>query len=89
MIKPNTEADPAAILMQFFAAFGSLVGRGPHVKVEGDEHHANLNVVLVGETGRGRKGTSMGRVRQPYERIPEWKPHASGSIRQPFGTFIG
>jgi hypothetical protein len=29
MIEPNTEADPAAILMQFFAAFGSLVGRGP------------------------------------------------------------
>jgi hypothetical protein len=55
MIEPNTEADPAAILMQFFAAFGSLVGRGPHVKVEGDEHHANLNVVLVGETGRAGK----------------------------------
>lgn len=78
MVEPNTEADPAAILLQFLAGFGALVGRGPHFKVEGDEHHGNINPLLVGETAKGRKGTSWGRVRQVYERIPEWKPHVSG-----------
>jgi hypothetical protein len=78
MIEPNTESDPAAILVQSLVAFGSLVGRGPHYRVEGDEHHANLYAVLVGDTGKGRKGTSAGRVRQPFERIPEWKPPVSG-----------
>ena len=78
MVEPNTEADPAAILVQFLVAFGALVGRGPHFRVEGDEHHANLNLLLVGATAKGRKGTALGRVRAVYERIPHWKPHVSG-----------
>ncbi len=78
MVEPNTEADPAAILVQFLAAFGALVGRGPHYRVEGDEHHANLYVLLVGATAKGRKGTSWGRVREVFERLVEWKPHVSG-----------
>ena len=43
MIEPNTEADPAAILVQFLVAFGALVGRGPHFRVEGD--HPIMDVV--------------------------------------------
>ena len=39
MVEPNTESDPAAILIQFLVSFGALVGRGPHYRVEGDEHH--------------------------------------------------
>lgn len=78
MVEPNTEADPAAILIQGLVAFGSLVGRGPHVRVEGDQHHANLFGLMVGPTGKGRKGTSWGRVREVFERIPDWKPHVSG-----------
>jgi hypothetical protein len=78
MVEPNTEADPAAIIVQTLDAFGALVGRGPHYLVEGDEHHCNLFVALVGRTGKGRKGTSWGRVRQLFERIPDWKPHVSG-----------
>ena len=51
---------------------------GPHYRVEGDEHHANLYVLLVGATAKGRKGTSWGRVREVFQRIPDWKPHVSG-----------
>jgi hypothetical protein len=78
MVEPNTEADPAAILVQFLVCFGALVGRGPHYRVEGDEHHGNLFALLVGATGKGRKGTSWSRVREVFERIPNWKRHASG-----------
>jgi phage/plasmid primase-like uncharacterized protein len=77
-IGPDTEADPAAILLQTLVAFGALVARGPHVRVEGDEHHTNLFMLLVGETSKGRKGTSWGRVRQLFGRIESWKPTVSG-----------
>ncbi len=68
-IGPHTEADPAAILIQFLAAFGNAIGRGPYYQVEGDYHRANLFAVLVGETAKGRKGTSWGRVRQVFDRV--------------------
>ncbi|MBZ5583377.1 MAG: hypothetical protein LAQ30_14440, partial [Acidobacteriia bacterium] len=34
MVQPHTEADPAALLVQFLVAFGSLIGRGPHYTAE-------------------------------------------------------
>ncbi len=68
-IEPHTEADPAAILLQFLVAAGSLIGRGPHVRVEGDEHHGNLFVLNIGDTSKGRKGTSWGRVQSVFEQV--------------------
>lgn len=78
MVEPNTEADPAAILVQFLVCFGALVGRGPHYRVEGDSHFTNLYALLVGDTSKGRKGTSWGRVRQSFGEVADWKPHVSG-----------
>ena len=72
-IEPHTEADPAAILFQLLHAFGNAVGRGPHLRIEGDEHGTNNNVVLVGRTAKGRKGTSWGRVREVFVQAdPDW-----------------
>lgn len=78
MIEPQTESDPAAILMQILVAFGSVVGREPFYEVEATKHHANLFAVLVGESSKARKGTSWRRVLRPFERIEGWKPHVSG-----------
>jgi hypothetical protein len=61
---PETESDPVAILGQLLVAFGNAAGGGPHYMVEGDSHHTNLFLCLVGESSRGRKGTSRGRVMQ-------------------------
>ncbi len=72
LIAPQTEADSAAILLQALVAFGATVGRGPHVKVEGDEHHAALYAVIVGESSKARKGTSWGRVRQIFSATNFW-----------------
>jgi len=63
-LEPHTEADPVAVLAQFLAAFGNAVGAGPFFRVEADLHGPKINVVLVGRTSRGRKGTSFGRVMQ-------------------------
>jgi phage/plasmid primase-like uncharacterized protein len=77
-IEPHTEADNAALLVQVLVAFGALVGRGPHVRVEGDQHHGNLFVLLVGETAKARKGTSWGRVREIFSCVGGWPNVASG-----------
>jgi hypothetical protein len=81
-IEPHTEADPAALLVQILTAFGNVVGRGPFFRVEADEHHTNLDIVLVGATSKGRKGTSWGHVRRLIEAVdPEWEAdHIKGGL---------
>ncbi len=61
---PHTEADPVAVLVNFLAAFGNVVGRGAHIRVGPDRHFLKLYLGLVGETSKGRKGTSWGPVRE-------------------------
>ncbi|MDA8021139.1 MAG: DUF3987 domain-containing protein [Thermoanaerobaculia bacterium] len=72
-IEPHTEADPAGILVQFLAMLGSVIGRGPHFRVEADEHHLNLFAVLVGESSKGRKGVSAGQAKRLLQDVdPAW-----------------
>lgn len=61
-IAPHTEADDAALLIQFLAAFGNAVGRGPYFRAGADRHHLNLFGVLVGQSSRGRKGSSWSQI---------------------------
>jgi Protein of unknown function (DUF3987) len=62
-IEPHSEADPVALLIQFLTVAGNLMGRSAYYRIEDDRHHANLFAVLVGQSAKARKGTSMGRVR--------------------------
>src|ERR1700730_17770103 len=62
-IEPHSEADPAALLLQVLALSGNIIGQAPHYPVESDNHRANLFCVLVGDSAKARKGTSLGRVR--------------------------
>ena len=66
-IEPHTEADKVALLIQFLAYFGNIIGRSAFFQVEGNQHYTNLFCVLVGDTASGRKGTSFGRVREVYK----------------------
>ncbi len=70
-ISPHTEADPAAILLQFLTGFGNLIGRRPYFEVEASKHFSNLFCCLVGSTSKGRKGTSWGHVRSLLERVEQ------------------
>lgn len=78
LIEPQTEADSMAILLQTLVAFGATVGRGPHVRVEGDQHHAALYAVIVGESAKARKGTSAGRVKEIFARSKYWPGTVEG-----------
>jgi hypothetical protein len=78
LIEPHTEADSAALLLQGAVMLGNCVGRSVHVRVEGDAHYLNLDVTLVGDSAKGRKGTSEARSRAPFRMVDEtW---ASGRI---------
>jgi hypothetical protein len=72
-IEPSTEADSVAILGQFLAYFGNVIGRSAYFQVEDSRHYANLFTVLIGETAKGRKGTSEARVRELFRLVdPDW-----------------
>ena len=68
-IAPNTEAHPAAILLQLLAVFGNLVGRGPHCMVDATRHSLNLYVVLVGDSSKARKGTSWSQIARLFAEV--------------------
>lgn len=70
-LEPATEADPAALLVQFLVMFGNVIGRISHATVEDTPHYANLFAVLVGGTSNGRKGTSFGRVKPLFHALDE------------------
>jgi hypothetical protein len=78
-IGPSSEADPAALLVQTLIAFGSAAGRYAHFLVEGDTHFANEFAVIVGTTGKGRKGTSWGRIERLFRGAD--KPWASECVQ--------
>lgn len=73
-VEPHSEADPVALLCQILTFFGNVIGAQPRFRVESDFHRANLYGVLVGETGKGRKGTSKGRVKEMFATTDgEWQ----------------
>jgi hypothetical protein len=63
---PHTESCREALLIQFLTAFGNVVDRGPHAVAEAAHHGTNLFVVLVGNTSKGRKGSSWEHIKQLF-----------------------
>lgn len=64
LIMPHTEAGLSAVLIQFLVAAGVYIGRTGYYQAEGDRHYTNLNVVIVGATSKGRKGSSWSQIRR-------------------------
>jgi hypothetical protein len=72
-ILPHTEADPAAMLLQYLVSFGNVVGRQPYCVTDGAEHYPVLYLLLAGPTAAGRKGTSAQRIRAVFDiAAPDW-----------------
>jgi len=69
LIEPHTEADPIAILIQFLAALGNVIGRNAYYSVESTRHYLKLFPAIVGQTAKGRKGTSWRHIRNVFERV--------------------
>ncbi len=69
MVSPHSEADPAALLIDFLVSVSALIGRGPFMRVDGARHAALEFAVVVGRTSRSRKGTSRAVVRHMLDRV--------------------
>lgn len=71
-IEPETEADPVALLADFLATFGCVVGRGPFVQFSADQHPPILWPLIVGRTGQ-RKGMARREMRRLFGIVaPDW-----------------
>jgi hypothetical protein len=72
-IAPESEAHPAALLVQLLVGMGSIMGSDPFFQTESDKQHTNLFAVIVGHSSSGGKGTSWGRIRNILEQVdPRW-----------------
>ena len=73
LVLPHTESDPFALFLQIIAAIGNVVGRSAHFKMEDTKHYLNLFVVIVRDTAKSRKGTSLQRMLQILKLAsPDW-----------------
>jgi hypothetical protein len=61
-LAPHTEADPIAILSQLLIACGSAIGPGPHFQIEATHHRPSEFLLLVGDSAKSRKGSSLDHV---------------------------
>jgi hypothetical protein len=57
-VSPYTEAADEALLVDLLATFGIMVGKGPYMNLGGSQQQPRLNVIVVGDTARGRKGAA-------------------------------
>jgi hypothetical protein len=70
---PHTESDPAALLLQYLASIGNVIGRQPFIRIANANHYPNLFTLIVGRTARSRKGTSAQDIRVIMESAaPDW-----------------
>ncbi len=71
LVEPHTEADVHALLINFLISAGVLFGRQAWTRADGRNHYPMEFAVLIGETGRSRKGTATSRVLNVMERVEE------------------
>lgn len=82
LYEPHTEADPVALVVSFLAEIGTMVGRGPHLNLDGSYHPLLFWPVLVGQSSKARKGTAGKRISAFLGLAdPEWtRGEAKGTL---------
>jgi hypothetical protein len=71
LVGPHTEADVVALLANFLVAGGVLFGREAWTEADGRRHYPVEFLMLVGQTGAGRKGTASARTLPIMDRVEE------------------
>ncbi|MDQ0339701.1 hypothetical protein J2S00_002494 [Caldalkalibacillus uzonensis] len=80
-IDPHTEADKAAVLLNFLTAFGNVIGPHAHFMTDGARQTARLFVVLVGESAKARKSSSWKHVAHLFESIDsQWLKNVNSGL---------
>lgn len=72
-IAPFTEADKVTLLVHILSEFSCMIGRGPHIKVDGDDCPLSFWPVVVGDTSKSRKGSGGKRIKRLFQSVDsEW-----------------
>jgi bifunctional DNA primase/polymerase-like protein/uncharacterized protein DUF3987 len=80
-IAPQTESDPAALLVQLLVMTGNCIGRTPYYLVEATRHYLNLFAALVGKSSKARKGTSADHIKLLLKGVdPAWSTRVAGGL---------
>jgi len=84
-LEPQTEADPAAMVISLLVACGNIAGATTYATHLDNQHPARIFATIVGGSGaEGRKGTSWATVRPVVrEAFPEW---FHSCLRRGFGS---
>lgn len=77
-VEPHSEGDPAALLVSLLVGVGVLVGTAVHAIAGDADHPPRLFAVVVGDTSKGRKGTSEAPVRRLLQRVDPTLQVAAG-----------
>jgi hypothetical protein len=64
----GTEIKPEAVLAQFLAVFGNMLGRGM-CKYQAGRHGTLINIAIVGDAARGAKGEAGDEVKRLIQEI--------------------
>ncbi len=70
-IDPHTEAAQVAVLVNMLLGFGNLIHQGAYVPIGPQRHHLNEYAVLVGRSGKARKGTSWAYPEALFREVDE------------------
>ena len=70
-IAPHTEAALVAVLLSMLLGFGNLIHQGAYVRIGPQRHHLNEYAVLVGKSGKARKGTSWAYPEALFREVDE------------------
>jgi hypothetical protein len=85
-ISPHSEADTVALLANFLTTFGNVIGDKAHFRVEATKHFMRLFCVLVGDTLKGRKGTSWDYIENLLSFLePEWVKNIQTGLPSLYG----
>ena len=69
LLAPQSEADPAGILVTLLITSGAMIGPTPHARAGHTTHPARLGALLVGDTAKARKGTSWSTSRTVLQHV--------------------
>ena len=71
LVAPEAEAAPVALLLTALVAFGNITGRRAYFMVGATRHHMNLFALVVGDTAKARKGTSLQDIFRFFRQMDE------------------
>jgi hypothetical protein len=71
LVEPHTEADRVALLGNFLVGSGVLFGREAYAIADGRRHYPVEFLLVVGQTGAGRKGTASARTIPVMDQVEE------------------